>query len=95
MPNGGHRSRRDVTLTTQVVSLAALVDPVCSGAKIAACAHNHRTINERAAHPKNHESQNWIAAVRDVNALVVHFGHYAARLRPHGIYPLIEQIPAN
>ena len=36
MPNGGHRSRRDVTLTTQVVSLAALVDPMRSGAKIAA-----------------------------------------------------------
>ena len=36
MPNGGHRSRRDETLTTQVVSLAALVDPMRSGAKIAA-----------------------------------------------------------
>jgi hypothetical protein len=36
MPNGGRRSRRDVTLTTLVVSLAAFVDRMRSGAKITA-----------------------------------------------------------
>jgi hypothetical protein len=30
-------------------------------------------------HSKNHQSQNWIARVRDVKAFAVHFGHHAAR----------------
>ena len=55
MPNCGHPSLRDVTLTTQVV---LLVDRMCGGAKLAACANDHGTIDQRATHPINHESQN-------------------------------------